>query len=961
MKIINKLSLGLGIACSAGILVAGTTPEKGLIPAFSHSLVNNLIGGYVDSLITDSAAKKDTALRTGTLKNGLTYYIKSHDSPKKEAKLKLIVMAGSLQEDDDQLGYAHFVEHMAFNGTKNFHKREIIEYVESIGLKFGADVNAYTTFDRTVYELTVPTDKAEYVSTAIKILSEWAGHIDFDSLDVVDERGVITEEWRARKSKQGDLMEHHNAALNSGSRFQERMPIGTPQSIANAQSAGLKRFYRDWYRPNLMAVVFVGDYSSEIVESEVKTLFSGFKNPASERKIEKYSIPYVDSTVVSVIRDSMVNFPSVNYMIRFPKMEGAQDKLAREAIVFSIFSAAINQRLGKLARSLHAPFRSASVGGRSALDGSVYLTFGVVGRQQSPLNSLETLMSEVDKVARFGLDSVEFNRIKTSMLTAIEKSSKTPVEHNSNSLASLYSSMFFNQGKTQNSDTLSHKRKDLIPTITQEEIKQVASLWKHKENRYFLLSIPDAHGVTVPETESLLSVIEGIEQIPLTAYVEEAEEEVGEFVGVVPEPGDILEKIEHSDSIQEWKLSNGITVWLRQQPLAKEIVQIYGQSKGGYYKNVDKVGLIPSLTVGQTIGASGAGRFTAEQLRKMIGTRDIYSLSLNIDAYEETVNVLATNSDLETGLQLMRLYLKEPRIDTAFLEKEKARAIEAAAERISTAEGRFHDTVSLSMSNYHPYTISRMSATADSLNPEASLEVFKDRFSDMSDFDFIITGGFNYAVMDTIVRNYIASLPGGGRKEEYSNIRILPPVGTISKRVYGANSASAMSIINFSGDAEFSRETSWEITLLAELIRTRLTQVLREDMGGVYSPGVRSAYSTVPSPRYSIEISFASDPDRADELVKATMDALHNLQDSLMSDMYVGGVRALMLSSLEQGKHDWMTRLRSRLYWGYPTSEINNYEWIEKINPETVRTAARKFIDLKNYKLFQLFPGEEPK
>ncbi len=954
MKFVKTVPFNLIGFCGIGLMLASA--------GHVHANVSSAVDIVGTSVGIDSAARNiDTILKTGRLENGLVYFVRSNASPRKEATLKLIVKTGSLQEDDDQRGYAHFVEHMAFNGTASFHKREIVEYLQSIGLKFGADINAYTAFDRTVYELTVPTDKPEYVSKALRILSEWAGNISFDSADVIAERGVIVEEWRGRQNKQADIMARHDSVLNADSRYLDRLPIGTYESIANADPDRLKRYYKEWYRPELMGVVFVGDYDSDLVESEIRKLFSGLKNHPNARKIEKYAIPFFDTTNISVIRDSLINYPSINYLIRFDRAEGTKEKLTRDGLAFSIFTTAINQRLDKLSRSLNAPFRSASVGGRAALDGTPYLSYEVVGRQQSPLNSLETLISEVDRIARFGLDEGEFEKIKNFMSSSVDQMLKNPPRPNSPSLASTYAASFIEGKQMENPDSSYRLRKELISQITQEEIKELSGLWKTKENRFFLMNMPAAYDVSIPETESLLSVLDGIEYIPLTAYVEDPEEEVEQFVGKIPEMGDILEKKVHSDSIQEWKLSNGITVWLRQQPYRSGVTEIYGRSKGGYYSGVNKYGLIPSMTVEQTIGVSGAGSFSAEQLGKMLKSRDIMTLHWSIEPYSETVRAVATNDDLETALQLLHFYLNEPRIDTSFIEKEKERILQSLSEKVMTAEAHFSDTVNLTMVQHHPYVVTRMNITPDSLDPEKSLQVFKDRFGDMSDFQFIITGGFDYPIIDTIVRRYIASLPGGERKEEYPDIRILPPEGLVKKRVYGANSASAMSIMNFSGDLEKTREASWQVTLLTELIRTRLTQVLREDLGGVYSPGVASSFTSVPTPRFSLEISFGSDPKRADELVDATLAALKEMQDSLLPEMYVAGVRTMMLGSLDANKHQWAMRINSMLDYDIPISEMNNYEWIQHITPETVRQVARKLIDLKSYKLFQLFPGEQQK
>ncbi len=955
MKIRNRLAILAGFACATG-LAASKVQE---VYAYKNDDPVTLAGSKAGLHAT---LERDTTLRTGTLDNGLTYYVKSHSEPEKKAKLMLIIKAGSLQEDDDQLGYAHFIEHMAFNGTRNFPKRAIIEYLESIGLKFGADVNAFTSFDRTVFEITLPTVNPENVTNGLRILADWAGAVNFDSADVVSERGVIVEEWRGRQGKRADLAARHDSALNIGSRYLSRQPIGTYESIISAEPAPLKRFYRDWYRPNLMAVVLVGDVDAVSAEGNVKSMFSGLTNPVSERPIEQYKIPLVESPVVSIIKDSLILHPSVTLATRFNESVGSDMELARQGIVFSIFSNAINGRLAKLTKVVDAPFRRATVSGAAALDGSVIVSIRVVGRGQSPLNSFEAVVSEIDRIARFGLNDVEFERIKTLMVRSMEQTKKSPAKPSSFSYASAYSNLFTDGTKIENMESALALRSELLPTITQDEIKQVAALWKVKENRFFLLEVPDNDLSSVPETESLLSVLDGIPYLPLTEYKEETV--VAEtFLPELPTPGKIVSKIEHPDSVQEWKLSNGIRVLLRQTPDGSKATSLFGRSKGGFYRNVDSLGLMPSMSIDQTVGVGGAGKFTAEQLGKMIETRDILAVQWNVGPYEEHVTVVAKNEDVETALQLIHLFLKEPRIDTVLLEKKKSDARDAAAHRVRTAEMDYRETVQLAMTQSHPLIVQQMTATLDSIDPAKSLLAFKDRFSDMSDFRFIIVGDFNYDVMDSIVQTYIASLPGGGRVEEYSDVRILPPEGHVRKRVYGANSASAQATLVFTGQLEPTREAGWEISLLTEIITTRLIQVLREDLGGVYSPNARVDISRVPDSRYHIEIGFASDPNRIDELVAATLGVLRELQDSLVPDMYVSSIKSGALNNFDRTLRDpdsWANRIETFDNLGVPFTRFRDNQGLQDVTPEKIREAARKFLDLKNYKLFEFFPGVAP-
>lgn len=906
-----------------------------------------------------SAIVRDTAFRTGRLPNGLTYYIRANAKPEQQAKLMLAVKAGSLQEDDDQLGMAHFLEHMAFNGTRRFKEHELIAYLESIGVRFGADLNAMTTWDRTVYEIQVPTGKPGQLLTALDILSDWTDGITIDSSEVAAERGVIVEEWRSRLSQGAHIQASHDSVMFNGALYGRRVPIGTVESIQATTAAPLKRFYQDWYRPNLMAVVVVGDVDPVAIEKEITARFAHLKNPRRERALQPVPIPANKDPLVSIVRDSTVAMTTTTISYKVPAATGDKLVLTRESIAFSIFTNTVNQRLADLTRVPNPPFRRGSVGAHMLVPGQPVFSISIGTDSESPLSSVEAVLTEVERVAQHGLSDTALKELRTSMLKDLEVRASSPQEKASGAYAQEYVEHFVTGEELRDPQDELRVYREALALVTNDDIKRAAAIWRLKDNRVFMVSAPTKAIARVPEFSSLASVIDDVERMELTQYVDAATR-TDPLLPELPTPGKIVARKTLDLGITEWTLSNGIRVLLRPSTATPDMFYLSGESRGGFYRNLDSVGYVPASMATSITRMSGAGTFNAAELQKNIQGKKIASVGVSIEPYTESANALAAIDDAETALQLLNLVIRYPRVDTNAFETYRSQLRSAIANHVRTADDDFRDTVWLTMSQHHPFVREQMAIDPDKIDAQKSLQVFRDRFSDMSDFRFVLVGNFTLEQVEPLVERYIASLPGHGRVESIVDPRIAPPDGIIRKTVRGAVVDRTATSLLFFGPAENDRYSVWRLMVLQEIVKARLLERLREQLSGTYAPQVSAGHNRLPTPNYAFEIRFLSAPERADELVNATMDVLRELRTNPVSEAELNRVREATLLSFDRSLKDdqaWATRIHLFDDLKLPWAEIPNDSLLRNMTPADVLESARHYLTLDRYAHFDFVPG----
>ncbi len=620
---------------------------------------------------TSPAIPLDPAVRQGVLPNGLTYFVRANARPEKRAALRLVVNAGSVLEDEDQRGLAHFVEHMAFNGTAHFQKQELVNYLERIGMRFGPDVNAYTSFDETVYMLEVPTDDPKIVSTAFQILEDWAHGVSFDPREVDKERGVVIEEWRLGRGASGRIRDKQVPVLYHGSRYAERLTIGTKETLESATRDALVRYYRDWYRPDLMAIVAVGDFDPAAIEAEIQKHFRELPRATRPRPRQEFPIPGHAETLVSIVTDAEATSNDVRVQFKRPRLEVATVTDFRRRLVDRLYDSMMIDRLRELTTRADAPFQfgfAASTGlGRTR---STY-TLAAQVRDGGVEKGLTALLTEARRVEKHGFTATELERAKTDVLRAIERQWNEREKQDSRAHAGRLTAHFLTREPAPSMDELRNLHNQLLPGITLEEVNARAGQWLTNENRVILVSGPAKESARIPDEKGVLEVFLETDRVGVTPWIDQVRNEP--LVARVPGKGSVIEEsVIPEIGLTKWRLSNGVTVLLKPTTFKADEVLLRGYSPGGHSLVPDAEYLNASQAAG-IVAEMGAGNFNRTELEKAL-TGKIASARTQIYELSEGVTGSASTRDLETMLQLVYLRMTSTHKDEQAFQAWLSRA-----------------------------------------------------------------------------------------------------------------------------------------------------------------------------------------------------------------------------------------------------------------------------------------------
>ena len=892
----------------------------------------------------------------GVLPNGLTYYIYKHGKPEKRAFLWLAVNAGSLLEDDDQRGLAHFDEHMAFNGTKRFPKAAIVNYLEKIGMQFGADLNAYTNFDETVYELQVPTDDKAFIGKGLDILRDWAGDVAYEPAEVDKERGVVLEEWRLGRGAQQRLFDKQVPVLFKGSRYAERATIGLPDTLKQAPRAALHRFYKDWYRPDLMAVIAVGDFEPADLEKAIKEKFGDLANPAKERARVKGAVPKADGTRVSIETDKEMPGQIVQVYNELPHRPELSKKDDRRMIVEQLYAAILNERLASIGRKKEAPFAGAAAGAESLtreIDAFVRSAEAKDGRVE---DALESLFTEVVRVEQHGFTQTELERAKANLgrffeQAAVEEDSTDSTQYTDEITRNFFESELMIGRKAERDLALG-----FLPTITVAELDQLAKTYGGAENRVIMIAGPD--GAKLPDKARVLAIVDQVAKSTLAPW----EDKVGnaKLMAEAPKPGKItkeatLDKL----GVTEWTLSNGVKVLVKPTDFEADTVIVAGQSPGGDALAKDKDWTSDRLAA-DLADLGGVGDFDSETLTKVLAGKHV-SVGTSIGDTMEGVSASASARDLETMFQLIYLKMTAPRKDAAQFEVFKQNAIEALKNQLRVPEVQYQRQSQVVVFQNNPRRKPFDPEDVAKIDLDKALAFYKDRFGDATDFTFVVVGNVEPAKLKPLVETYLGGLPGKGRKETEKDqkIRIVP--GVVKKTWTIGQEPKARVTIMFHGDEAWARDKDRDMFLLGQVLSIRLREVLREDMGGVYGVGASGEISRGPHQEREFTVSFGCAPENVDKLIKATFDEIAAVAKSGIGDDYLEKVVQGFLRERE-------LQLRSNGFWsGWlansvryhddPTLILDPTGMTKRATSANIQAAARRYLDARQYYQSVLLPA----
>ncbi|HEY6659729.1 MAG TPA: pitrilysin family protein, partial [Pyrinomonadaceae bacterium] len=604
----------------------------------------------------------DPQITIGTFKNGLRYYIRANKKPDKRAELRLVVKAGSILEDDDQRGLAHLVEHMAFNGTKNFPKHELIEFIESLGMRFGADLNAYTSFDETVYMLQIPTDKPEAMDRAFQVLEDWAHNVSFEAAEIEKERGVVLEEWRSGRGAGMRNVEKLFPVMFKGSRYANRLPIGTPEIIQNGKPERIKQFYTDWYRPDLMAVVAVGDFDKAAIEKLITSHFGSLPAATSPRPRQVYDVPDRTETGYAINTDKETTTTSIEVDTLLPARPQGSIGMYRQEIVDRLFSGMLNARFSELAQKPDTPFVFGFSGrGRFLARTKDVASLNALVKEGNVERSLRVLLDEAERVARFGFTETELARQKANVLRSYERLALEKENTMSAMRAAEYIRNFLIDENLPSLDDEYAFHQRFLPEITLAEINKLAREWfpVSSQNRLVVVTAPQKAGLAIPDEAKLAAIIKA-PSAELKAYADTVGSAV--LLESMPTPGKIVNtKTDDKAGLTIWELANGVKVVLKPTTFRADEILFRAASPGGTSLASD-ADYIPASTASQVITAGGIAKFSAIDLGKML-TGKVASATPFIGELEEGLSGSSSRKDLETMFQLIYLRFTQPRAD----------------------------------------------------------------------------------------------------------------------------------------------------------------------------------------------------------------------------------------------------------------------------------------------------------
>lgn len=926
----------------------------GLLAA-SSAFAQSPGGSVTDTLPVDSK------IRVGTLPNGLRYYIRKNTTPQKRAELRLAVNAGSILENNDQRGFAHIVEHTAFNGTTHFAKNNLIQYLQSVGARFGPDINAYTGFDETVYMLSVPTDTASIIENAFTILEDWAHGQVFDSAEVMSERFVVREEWRGRRGAGQRMLERWLPIAFKGSRYAERLPIGTDQSIMSATPSKLRAFYKDWYRPELMAVVAVGDFDVDAIEAQIKRHFEEIPRSSNPKPRTLYDVPSTKAPLIAITSDKEATSSSVELTYKIPSKDGPTVGHYRQSLLERLYLQMLNARLSEITQRPDAPFLSAGASKQRMFarttDG---FTLAARVRDGEIEPGLAGLLTESQRVDKHGFLQSELDRAKRNLLRRFERSFAEREKSTSDEYASELVGNFLEQDPIPGIAFEYELAQKLLPTISLGDVNTLAREWITDENRVIIVQMPDKSGLAPPTESAILGVFDRASKSDVAAYSETVGGEA--LMDKLPPAGKIVgERSITSIGGTEWKLSNGARVILKPTDFKDDEVLFTANSPGGTSLASDANYMSAAFSA-QLASLGGVGPFNRIDLGKKLSGKAV-SLAPAIRATTEGFDGRAAPKDLETLMQLVYLYFTAPRLDTTAFAAFHRQAEAFVANRGASPEAAFFDTVQVTMSQHSVRSRPTSAETLAEINTGKSFDFYRDRFADASDFLFVFVGNVQPATLKPLVEQYLATLPSSGRKEKAVVRGEGSPKGVIERTVRRGSEPKASTLIAFTGPCKYSPETRIALRALTALLQIKLTETLREQLGGTYSPSVSGGCSREPREEYTVQIQFGSSPENVETLRTATFRVIDEIKTSGPSAADVAKVKEQIFRAREVDVRQnsyWLSGIVSRDESGEdPGGLVANGAYdqtVRKTSAADIQASAKLYLNTSNYARFVLLP-----
>jgi zinc protease len=893
----------------------------------------------------------DPKVKTGVLENGMHYYIRANKIPANRGEFYIANNIGAIQEDDDQNGLAHFTEHMSFNGTDHFPKKGILDYLATIGVKFGTNVNASTGLEQTVFNVSnVPLKREGILDSALMVLHDWSHFVSFEDHEIDLERGVILEEWRMYGTADERMNNKLAPVIYKGSKYAKRNVIGDTAILKHFNYETIKNFYHKWYRPDLQALIIVGDFDENIIEAKIKKLFSDIPKVENPVPKEVYPVPDNVEPLIGTATDKEATSTSVDISFKHDVVKDADKNLGfmRLQLIRNLINNMFGKRMSELSRKENPPFISAY----SYYGGYTRTKDAFSGTAQAANNeaikALTALLTEMERMKRFGFIDVEFERAKADLLKNYESQYMDRDKRKNRELVRSGIYNFLTNNPNPGIEFEYTFANSMIPGITLQEVNNEAKKYVTDENMVVTITGPEKEGIIIPGEQEIKNVLSSYKMAKIDPYVDLLAGK--KLIEKEPVPGKVMKTTLNKEfSTTEWTLSNGMKVIFRPSDIKEDELLIVGYREGGTSLLPDE-DLPSARLLGDAVSQMGAGNFSATDLEKMMSGKRV-NIRINLSEERDGISGRLSPKDFETGLQLIYLYFTQPRWNAAdyktWMEKMKANYINAESD----PRKAFRDTITLVMANHHPRVVPMSYKLLEKVSLEKIQAIYKDRYSDPGNFTLEFAGKIDPEKVKPIVEKYLASLPTVKRTQAYRDNGIRPPKGEVKRDFQHETKTPRTSVyVNYTGVCTYSPGDRLLGAALRHILELRYVESIREDEGGAYSVRVQFGLNKFPVPAFNMIVSFETDPVKADKLVSIIHKEIQKMVQNGPTETDLQKAKEYFLKQRPEDMKEnswWLNSMDD--YYFYGMNFLTGYEdKVKALDVKAVHDFAKKILTQGN-------------
>ena len=919
--------------------------------------INNLVLGamlfplavFAQQMDYSKAIPFDSTVKTGKLENGLTYYIKKNAKPEKKVDLRLVVNAGSILETDDQQGLAHFMEHMCFNGTKRFPKNQLVDYLQSIGVKFGQHLNAYTSFDETVYFLPIPSDDPEKLEKGFQIIEDWAFNTVLTPEEIDKERGVVLEEYRLGLGADKRMMDRYLSKMLHDSKYPTRLPSGQKEVLEKFKRQSLINFYKDWYRPNLMSVIVVGDIDVAEMEKKIIAHFSTYKNPANEKPRKVFDVPNHKETFVAVESDKEASSTQVQLLY---KDYGAPKQMTtlgdfKNSLVEGLFATVLNSRLGELTNSATPPFTYgySYYGGTYARTKKGYQS-RAMSQEDKQLSALKVLVTENERAKKFGFTQAELDRAKSEFLASIEKSYNDRNKTNSINFVGEFQANFLEKEPVPGIEWTYETLKQMLPLITVQDVNGLIKEYVKEDNRVIILTGPEKAGLKKVTEQEVLDALK-VNSDELKPYEDAAV--ATSLLRKEVKAGTVVSRSSNDKlGTKTLVLSNGAKVTYKNTDFKNDEVLFEAVSLGGsnLYSNEE---MKKVQFANGALAEAGFSGLKLNDINKFM-TGKIARVNPYIGVTSEGLRGTSTPKDLEYLMQMTHAYFTDLNFDQEAFEGFKQKQSSFFKNMASTPQNYFQQEFYTYLNQNNPRFFGIMPTDKSWADTDYKLayEKYKERFANAADFEFFFVGNVDDATIEAYAAKYLASLPTTDKKEKTIDLGYRMLKGDLKKVVNKGTDPKSNVTIMFYGDAKYSAKDAMSMQALGEVLTIKLTEQLRENESGVYGVSARGSISKMPYGSYNFSIGFPCGPENAEKLTASALKELQNIIDNGPDEKDVAKFKEGELADFRKDSKEnryWLSNLtRSYTNGNSPEDVLKFEEMVNAVTAKDLQNIAKQYL-----------------